>query len=161
MVSDGTKELYSVKEIRHIYNDYAATFIKKEFPIINVTNIADTSRHLKTIFKTNTLVILLAKTGCSPCQLRELKNLAELKKRKNTLNIIAVLNENERLRALKLKKIAHINFPFYYTFDNNLDVFNKFKKYPLICLIKGQKVEKCLLPIPIDKQYSLKFYNNF
>jgi len=142
------------KDVRSKYVALASRFVGKQFPVATLRDaVFDSPRN--THFKESTVVILLGISGCNPCQTREIRNLEELYQRTNSrMKIIALLTNENKYEALLLRKVTSASFPFWYGEDSSLAKFNFIGKYPLVVLLRNQKVLWSFIPISTDDMFS-------
>ncbi len=104
------------------------------------------------------IVIVLSNNSCNPCQIRELKNVQVFSKRRNIAASGLYVGKSD----LDAKLLAR-----YVKREIEIDLVKNFRigklkilKYPVILLVKGDKIIKGFFPIPGDKQFSLNFYES-
>lgn len=134
------------------------------FPV-SLTREVFSDSLIETKFKGRNVVILLARTACHPCQVRELKNLGKLhEKFSHEANFTSIYLTEEATdkvlakRELKLlKKVSQISFPMLYTVDSVLSEYVSHKSYPIIFIVDDQKVVSSFIPISEDDTFSHEY----
>jgi hypothetical protein len=148
----------SVEAVRARYNAAAESFLSRTFPDAAFRDLI-TDATVGPPRNSITVYILLSKLGCSPCQLRELRNLDTLQRRLHDWkSIVAVLINSPRNEGLALRKVTRSSFAFWYSSDTSVANFNNLDRYPLILVVENRRVKRALIPVPSDDEHSLLFY---
>jgi len=138
------------------------------FPIASCKDVLNESS-TTTGFTEKSVVILLSRSGCSPCQVRELKNLEMLRERiQDKAKFVSIYLADEvtgNLLAKReqrlLQKVSQISFPIWYSEDAVLADYLFYKKFPLIFVVDRQKVVSSFIPIPEDEEFSEVYMKAF
>jgi thioredoxin-related protein len=164
---------YNIQRVKSSESDSAETnaeqfyalisqrFVGLKYPELQIKNVIDNAKLITKIDEG--LIILLSNSGCNPCQLRELKNLAKLSvisSKRLAIMPIYIKNYN-RLEALRLRKLSSFSSSLYYCDnENNLEKIFLEDTFPKIFFIKNQIIVKSLIPIPNNEEFSNRFYKN-
>ncbi|AFH48382.1 Hypothetical protein IALB_0670 [Ignavibacterium album JCM 16511] len=144
------------REIKYL--NLAEKFNDMEFPVVKIYNTVNDSLIMTKI--RDGFIILISNSGCSPCQIRELKNLEDFSKGYNKVKdtYAIYVGDYNRLDALRLKKLSAVSFPICYILNNFLSEQFLTKPFPKIFFIVNQKIKSTLIPIPDEEKFSEDFY---
>jgi len=116
-------------------------------------------------FERPTVILAMNTSGCSPCQVRELRNLDTLYQRLDRdFKFLAVYSndkhvdlEMDRMEALQLRKVGHASYPVLYTTDPRFADFMKRGRFPMIFVVQDGTVVTSFAPITEDADFSTAF----
>lgn len=140
------------------YTKLSEKFINIKFPVFGISDLLN--RNEDTTFVINGVVALFSKSGCNPCQLRELKNLKKLHSKfdaKINIKVIFWDFKNE-IEILRLRKITDFSLPMYTIKNFNFNNLFIEKPFPKIFYINNQIIKEALIPIPNNDSFSDNFY---
>lgn len=159
--SGGGKAYEEFRQAARVQHSRASMiFIGRTFPVGKYRDLINEIPQVST-FKGLTIIIVLSDVGCSPCQVRELRNLDTLSRNlKGDIQMIAILNSENRREALSLKRVGMVRFPMWYGADSVLTSFNLSRKYPLILLLTDQTIDSAFLPVGMDDDFSKTYMQN-
>jgi thiol-disulfide isomerase/thioredoxin len=132
-----------------------------QFPQVNYRNVA--SGNIEEVPTTGTgIILVLGRVGCSPCQVRELRNLDTLRSKLPLSVDIAAIYYNDisqdeaydRTSTLELLRAGHPSFPLGYTADPRLGDFMMRGAYPMIFILREGNVISSFAPVPEDDSFS-------
>lgn len=138
-----------------------------EFPHFDYRDAVSNDR-LSFSPKGMTVVVVLGKTGCNPCQLRELRNVDSLFSKLGGLVPALALyyddinrdEDDHRYNALQLRRVGGISYPIGYTSDIRFADYISSGRFPMVFLLNGSNVVISLAAMPLNNEYSYAFYQN-
>ncbi len=126
---------------------------------------AVTNETHQTTFSGSTVAVALTRAGCSPCQIRELRNLDTLHHRlQGQVSVLALFYDEmnsgknaSRQQALMLRKTAQPAYPIWYTMDDRFGKYMARGSFPMIFLLHDQTVVSSFAAVPSDDEFSSGF----
>ncbi len=136
-----------------------------EFPDVEMINAIDSDNFRIGIKGGYSIVIVIGKSGCQSCQIRELRNLASLyDEMKREVSFYAVYyndkhvdDKADRLEALQLRKLGYVKFPVLYTNDYTFGNYMANSHVPMIFILKDMLVVSSYMPTPESDALSRVF----
>ena len=147
--------------------EVASSFNGKIFPELHYLDPV-TSDSIQVEMNGRSLLVLMSKAGCNPCQIRELKNVDSLLSRINpnfSTSATAIYSydnygdwDSERMIALMLRKASQSKLPFVLTNSSILSDFMSSSRYPMVFLLEDNMIISSFLAIPEDDIHSYRYY---
>ncbi|WP_457653128.1 hypothetical protein [Rhodocaloribacter sp.] len=133
-----------------------------EFPRVKMKNTINNNEYLINNGAGYSIIIIIGKSGCKPCQIRELKNLSLLyKDLGHKVSFYAIYyNEKhvedkaDRLEALQFRKLGHVAFPVLYTNNTVFGHYMTKGEVPMVFVLKNMTVVSTYRPTPESKNLS-------
>ena len=132
-------------------------------PVFYRDPVTDTDHTLGS--EDRSIVVALGRTGCSPCQARELRNLDSLYQELDASFPIVGLYYNDlheddgryRYEVMQIKRMAAVDFPIGYTKDIRFADYMTGGYFPTIFLLEGNTVVSSFVPVPSDDLFSFTY----
>lgn len=149
---------------RHEATQLAQLYIGTQFPNVEARGVVRQEKH-EVNYAGLSAIIVLGNQACTPCQIREMRNLQRLYSRfDNSITIVAIYfnekhvsDESDRFQLLRLRKISQATYPVLYSSSAELGRYMSAAQYPMMFVLREGQVVSSLVPIVNDDEFSERY----